>query len=144
MSTKHEYRGSCYCGSVNWKISLNDLSEGRTSLCHCHNCKKFFGTNYGLTTKVPWSSYSLQPKSAKPTVHVSDNSGSKLTREFCGTCGSGIREWGEAAEGKYTYVCYGGLDDDGRRDLPPKAEFFVGQREPWCQDILGEDVFRKE
>ncbi|KDR72019.1 hypothetical protein GALMADRAFT_773633 [Galerina marginata CBS 339.88] len=139
-----EYDGNCYCGSVRWKIVLKDTSEARTSLCHCGNCKKFFSTDYGVTTKVPWSAYSLQPGADEPTTHVSDNNGSKLTRQFCGKCGSGIREWGEAAEGNFTYVCYGGLDDKGRKALPPKAEFFVSQREPWCQEILGNDVFRKD
>lgn len=94
---------------------------------------------------MPWDSYTLLPDSQKPTTHKSDNgSGSLLTREFCGTCGGGIREWGEQAEGKSTYVCYGGLEETGRKELPPKGEFFVRKREEWMKDIGGKDVFKKQ
>ncbi|KAF9552283.1 hypothetical protein CPC08DRAFT_714759 [Agrocybe pediades] len=138
------YTGKCYCGEVKWKIELSDPKEGRTSLCHCLNCKKFFGTEYGITTKVPWNSFSLFPDSKQPKKHVSSNEGRVLTREFCETCGSPIREWGGAAEGHFTYVCYGGLDDEGRKELPPTAEFWLRRREEWCRDILGDDVYRQE
>jgi hypothetical protein len=45
--------GSCYCAQIKYELILNSAKDARTSLCHCHNCKKAFGTNYGLTTKVP-------------------------------------------------------------------------------------------
>ena len=55
--------------------------------------KKFFGTAFGLTTKVPVSSFCYTSESKKPTIHEADNgSGTILHREFCPTCGSGILE----------------------------------------------------
>jgi len=38
-------------------------------------------------------------------------------------------------------VCYGGLEDEGRKELIPKAEFWVARREEWCRDVLGDGMF---
>jgi hypothetical protein len=55
--------------------------------------QKFFGTNYGLTSKIPKSSFRIT--AGQPKVHEGDNgSGTLLHREFCATCGSGILEYG--------------------------------------------------
>ena len=55
--------------------------------------QKFFGTNYGLTTKIPASSFQIVE--GEPKIHEADNgSGSLLHREFCGVCGGGILEYG--------------------------------------------------
>jgi hypothetical protein len=106
------YTGSCYCRAIKYSFDVSP-EEARTSLCHCHNCKvpsspqilytspkkthqrkqKFFGTNYGLTTKIPVSAFKIT--AGEPTVHEADNgSGSLLHREFCGVCGGPILEYG--------------------------------------------------
>ncbi|KAF9552287.1 hypothetical protein CPC08DRAFT_295614 [Agrocybe pediades] len=136
------YHGACYCGAVKWEFALDKPEDGRTSLCHCENCKRWFGSNYGMLIKVPWDRFKWSEGSAEPRTHVSDNKGHALTRQFCGECGGGVRDFSDGAEGKFTYVCYGGMDDEARKDLPPKAEFFVSKREPWCQDVKGDDVYR--
>jgi len=41
--------GSYTCRNLTYTLSLASPSDARTSLCHCRNCKKAFGTNYGLT-----------------------------------------------------------------------------------------------
>jgi hypothetical protein len=57
------------------------------------NQQKFFGTNYGLTTKIPASSFKIT--AGEPNVLEADNgSGHLLHREFCGVCGGGILEYG--------------------------------------------------
>lgn len=109
------YTGGCYCGLIRYSFDVSP-DEARTSLCNCHNCKvrsallhsfpasplhtpylntpqKFFGTNYGLTTKIPASLFKLTK--GTPKVHEDDNgSGSLLHREFCGACGGAILEYG--------------------------------------------------
>jgi len=155
------YHGECYCRAVKWQFTLDSPEDGRTSLCHCMNCKvcpkliilyislpltltlyyktqKWFGSNYGMLIKVPWDRFRWEEGSAQPQTHESDNKGKKLTRQFCGGCGSGVRDFSDAAEGKFTYVCYGGMDEDARRELVPKAEFFISKREPWCQNVKGD------
>lgn len=75
-------------------------------------------------------------------MHEADNgSGSLLHREFCGTCGGPILEYGKAAEGKSVYVMYGAWDEQGRKDMPPKGEFFTKVREDWLEPLPG--LFQK-
>ncbi|PMD25891.1 hypothetical protein NA56DRAFT_676963 [Hyaloscypha hepaticicola] len=116
------YTGSCYCRSIQYSFDVSP-EDARTSLCHCHNCKKFFGTNYGLTTKIPASSFKITK--GEPRVHEADNgSGSLLHREFCG-------EWwgdfGEQAANDFRYIMYGTINKP--TGLDPKGEFFCKYRE---------------
>ncbi|KAL8979911.1 MAG: hypothetical protein Q9205_004868 [Flavoplaca limonia] len=125
------YKGYCYCKEIKYEIDISSPDEARTSLCHCKNCKRFFGTAnlvfthtaFGLTTKIPVNAFSYTQDSAKPTVHEADNgSGSLLHREFCSKCGTGILEYGAAAANDFRYVMTGTLEDPA--SLPPKGEFF--------------------
>lgn len=55
--------------------------------------QKAFGTNYGLTAKVPKDTLHLTK--GIPKEHVADNgSGALIHREFCENCGSFILEYG--------------------------------------------------
>ena len=103
--------------------------------------QKFFGTAFGLTTKVPVSSFSYTSESKKPTVHEADNgSGTTLHREFCPTCGSGILEVGASAMKDFRYIMTGTLDHPG--DLPPKGEFWCKRREKWMPEVP--NIFHKQ
>ncbi|KAL8756480.1 MAG: hypothetical protein Q9184_004488 [Pyrenodesmia sp. 2 TL-2023] len=135
------YKGACYCKAVKYEIDIASPDEARTSLCHCKNCKRFFGTAFGLTTKIPVKAFAYTSDSAKPTIHEADNgSGSLLHREFCSKCGSGILEYGAAAANDFRYVMTGTLQDPGA--LPPKGEFFCAYREKWMPEVPG--VFHKQ
>lgn len=46
------YGGQCVCGKLRYSLSLDSPDNARTSLCHCLSCRRAFGTNFGLTTKV--------------------------------------------------------------------------------------------
>jgi hypothetical protein len=55
--------------------------------------QKAFGTNYGLTAKIPKDA--LVITAGKTKEHAADNgSGSVVHREFCDNCGSFICEYG--------------------------------------------------
>ncbi|PCH44184.1 hypothetical protein WOLCODRAFT_123168 [Wolfiporia cocos MD-104 SS10] len=132
------YNGGCYCGQIRYELYLNSPNEARMSICHCKNCKKFTGSEFGITAKVPRSA--IRITKGQTTRHESDNgSGTTLTREFCGTCGSGITEYGANA-GENTYVFYGSLDRPD--ELPPKGEFFCKSRAKWMPEIPG--LFQKQ
>jgi len=77
------YTQSCYCRAIKYEFDVSP-DDARTSLCHCNNCKvltvksfgshlyskihqKFFGTNYGLTTKIPASAFKITH--GEPKVH---------------------------------------------------------------------------
>lgn len=130
--TMPQYTGSCYCRNIRYEISLDSPDDARTSLCHCSNCKKAFGTNYGLTAKILKDA--LRLTAGKPKEHVGDNgSGSLLHREFCDNCGSFILEYGDAVKDQARYICVGTLDDP--EALPPKGEFFCSSRASWMPEI---------
>ncbi|KZT24638.1 hypothetical protein NEOLEDRAFT_1134670 [Neolentinus lepideus HHB14362 ss-1] len=130
--------GGCYCGNIRYEINLTSPDEARTSICHCKNCKKFTGSEFSIATKLPWKAFRITKGS--PTKHASDNgSGTKLYREFCESCGSGIFEYSENA-GDNTYVFYGTLDEP--EQLPPKGEFFCKSKAGWMLEVPG--LFHKQ
>jgi len=132
------YTGACYCKEIKYELDLASPDDARTSLCHCRNCKRWTGSAFGITSKVPRKAFKITQ--GKTKEHVSDNgSGTKLYREFCPTCGSGILEYGEHA-GENTYITYGTLDKPGL--LPPKGEFFCKAREDWMPEVPG--IFHKQ
>ncbi|KAA8643992.1 GFA family protein [Aspergillus tanneri] len=126
------YHGSCSCRNIEYDLSLSSPDDARTSLCHCRNCKKAFGTNYGLTAKVLKDAITIVRGRTKE--HVADNgSGVIIHREFCPECGSFILEYGDAVKNEFRYVCVGSLDDP--EALPPKGEFFCSARASWMPEI---------
>ncbi|KAH9839827.1 Mss4-like protein [Rhodofomes roseus] len=127
------YNGGCYCGNIRYELSLDSPDQARMSICHCTNCKKFTGSAFGITAKIPASAFRL--RKGQTTHHVGDNgSGTQLTREFCGACGSGVLEYGAHA-GENVYLFYGSLDEPDA--LPPKGEFFCKERAQWLPEIPG-------
>ncbi|PYI34221.1 hypothetical protein BP00DRAFT_423207 [Aspergillus indologenus CBS 114.80] len=117
------------------------ITHGLTTTAVGPRCssQKAFGTNYGLTAKVPKDALTL--KSGQPKEFVGDNgSGSTIHREFCGDCGSFILEYGDAVKNDFRYICVGTLDDP--EVLPPKGEFFCESRSNWMPEIP--DVFHKQ
>lgn len=133
------YPGGCYCKEIRYEIELETPDEARTSLCHCRNCKKFFGTAFGLTAKIPKDAFRVTKGQTKE--HAADNgSGTVLFREFCGTCGSGILEYGEPVKDKFRYIMTGTMDDPDA--FPPKGEFFCINRSKWMPEVPG--IFHKQ
>ncbi|KAK1141736.1 hypothetical protein N8T08_008834 [Aspergillus melleus] len=134
-----KYTGSCYCRKIEYELDLSSPDDARTSLCHCRNCKKAFGTNYGLTAKVPKDAINIVR--GTPKDHAADNgSGVVIHREFCAGCGSFILEYGDAVKEQFRYLCVGSLDDP--EVLPPKGEFFCSSRASWMPEVPG--VFHKQ
>ena len=81
--------GSRTCRNLTYTLSLASPSNARTSICHCCNCKKAFGANYGLTAKVPVSSLAYTAESEVPIEHVADNgSGRWSIGSFAGSVGA--------------------------------------------------------
>lgn len=82
-------QGRCVCKKLQYSLDLNSTENARTTLCHCHSCRRAFGTNYGLTAKVPLSAFKYE--SGTPRKHKQENG---VTREFCDECGAYICEYG--------------------------------------------------
>ncbi|KAJ9160690.1 DUF636-domain-containing protein [Coniochaeta hoffmannii] len=130
-----DLKGRCVCSSLKYSVNLNSADDARTTLCHCKSCRRAFGANYGLTTKVPLDSFKYD--SGKPKLYKQDNG---VIREFCDNCGAYICEYGEAAADKFRYVMWGSFDEPEK--VAPKGEFFCKYKPEWMPDIP--DVFRKQ
>ena len=91
-----DLNGGCTCGKLRYKLSLNNLDDARTSLCHCGSCKRAFGGEFGLTAKVPKDTFSITKGKSK--TFVQDNG---VHREFCDNCGVFVCEYGEAAKNHF-------------------------------------------
>lgn len=82
-------KGRCVCENLQYSLELDSLDDARTTLCHCNSCKRAFGTNYGLTTKVPLQGFKYETGTPKK---FKQHNG--VTREFCDNCGAYICEYG--------------------------------------------------
>ncbi|PNP43665.1 hypothetical protein TGAMA5MH_04637 [Trichoderma gamsii] len=125
--------GSCTCRAIQYSVDLDSPDTARTSLCHCSSCKKAFGTNYGLTTKIPIDGFKYEK--GNPKLFKQENG---VVREFCDECGSFLCEYGEQAADKFRYITWGTLDDPEK--LPPKGEFFCKERASWMPEVPGESI----
>ncbi|KAJ6017238.1 Glutathione-dependent formaldehyde-activating enzyme/centromere protein V [Penicillium sp. IBT 35674x] len=137
------YTGSCLCRNIEYELRLASPDDARTSLCHCRNCKKVFGANYGLTAKVAKDAFHLT--AGKPKEHAADNgSGTLIYRQFCDNCGSFILEYGmiEIFADRITGGCQGPFSLYDPEALPPKVEFFCKDRASWMPEIP--DVAHKQ
>jgi len=124
------YKGDCYCGQIKYKFTLDSPDEARTSICHCKNCRKFTGCENGITTRIPKGAFKITQR--KTTEHVMDN-GTSIHREFCGSCGGPILEYGDPVADKQRYFFWGTLDEPDA--LPPKGEFFCKNRAGWMTEV---------
>lgn len=159
-----QVHGSCVCGAVRYRISVESPDDGRTTLCHCSSCRKAFGTNFGLTTKVrvlylsPNQSTRLTCAGSTQLFPVRPRDCSKVhARQRCDTRilqyvrRLYMRIWGndrsasntsswlnchqEQATDKFRYVMWGTMSEPDT--FPPKGEFFCKNRAKWMPEISG-------
>ncbi|KAI9901026.1 hypothetical protein N3K66_002843 [Trichothecium roseum] len=128
--------GGCVCESLRYSVTVSSADEARTSICHCASCRRAFGTNFGLTTKVKLPLSSFRYQKGEPKCFKQDNG---VVREFCHRCGAYVCEYGEQAANKFRYVMWGTFDAPDT--FPPKGEFFCKDRAEWMPEVAG--VFHK-
>ncbi|GJC80356.1 hypothetical protein ColLi_03194 [Colletotrichum liriopes] len=96
--------GRCVCSKLQYSAKIDSPDDARTSLCHCSSCKRAFGANYGLTTKVPLEGFSYTK--GTPKRFRQENG---VIREFCDNCGAFLCEYGEQAADTFRYIMWGRL-----------------------------------
>lgn len=76
---------SCSCG----QLSVTTRGEPwRVSICHCLACQRRTGSVFGAQARFPRDAVEIKGES-RQWVRVSDD-GSKVTFNFCPTCGSTV------------------------------------------------------
>jgi hypothetical protein len=115
--------GSCLCGAIRYACSSEPLFMGN---CHCRDCQKATGAPYisafGVYTDA--LSFSSPPK----TIEVTAENGNRVTRGFCGDCGTTL--FGRSAGMPVvTSVSAATLDDSSW--FTPAADLYVSSALPW-------------
>jgi hypothetical protein len=81
MSNQNEYKGSCFCGAVELRVTGKPVAMG---YCHCESCRKW--------SAGPINAFTLWPPNAVTVTRgaeqiTSYNKTSNSTRTWCKTCG---------------------------------------------------------
>ena len=123
--------GRCHCGSVSWS------AEGppeHHAVCHCSDCRRWSGAP--LVGWIAWPADRVTVEGETTTYHSSQNG----TREFCGTCGTGLFYRNPEALPGIVDIHSGTLDDP--ESLPPGAQIMVKDRLSWTDGLAKLPAFQ--
>src|SRR5262245_51991636 len=89
MSTRGEsLTGGCFCGAIRYEADTEPLMM---VACHCRDCQKSIGGAYFPAVAVPATV--LRVQGDPRTYAAKGDSGSTVTRAFCGQCGTSLWAW---------------------------------------------------
>lgn len=116
--------GGCNCGSIRYEISALPLL---VAACHCVQCRRQSGAAFSVNLIVPASAMRVEGH-ALAWEDTNTASGSPLTREYCGRCGSPIRSVPSATP-KLVAVKAGTLDDPS--NFAPAIHIWTRSKLQW-------------
>ena len=124
--------GGCLCGEIRYEI-IEDSSKWFSYSCHCRDCQYITG---GSPNPVIYIPKAITLTKGKPFSYNSLSAeGIKVTRYFCGNCGTHI--YGESE--KYpetTVIKVGTLDDPSI--FKSEMNVWVSSSQPW--QFIGPDL----
>lgn len=112
--------GGCQCGAIRYEASGE---PAYSAICHCADCRKSAG--------APMVGWALFPEgqvgiSGTPVHYQSSDN---VTRQFCGTCGTGLFYTNPVVFPGMIDIQSGTLDDQGA--LPPAIHVQMAEAVPW-------------
>ena len=116
--------GGCLCGEIRYEVTGPALF---VSQCCCKDCQKATGT--GHTTIVGLRGSQLDLSGAPKTYTNTGETGGKVTRHFCGTCGGRLYTTGDLPGDDFVILQAGSLDDPGR--VSPESVIYTKDAVPW-------------
>lgn len=126
--------GGCQCGQLRYSITGEPIA---VVACHCGHCQKQSGSAFGMTMVIKKSAFKWlagQPRK----IELTADSGNKKKGEFCGNCGSRIRNENAMLPDSYN-LKPGTLDDTSW--FEPIAHVWVGTKQPWSNIPEGMPTF---
>jgi hypothetical protein len=117
--------GSCLCGKVTYKCSVEPLA---TAACHCADCQKQTGTSFSVIVAVPREGVQIEGDSLASFTTIGTDSGKEVSRQFCRECGSPIVSLSEAMP-ELALIKAGTLDDTSW--LKPQIHTWCDSAQPW-------------
>lgn len=98
--------GGCLCGAIRYTVTGPSIFE---SQCCCKDCQKATGT--GHTTIFGLLRSQLDMQGTPATFTNTGETGGKVTRHFCGTCGGRLYTTGDLPGEAVVIMQAGSLDD---------------------------------
>lgn len=124
-----KYTARCACNSVKFEF---EKEPDFIAVCHCLDCKRASGGEAATWFGVPEDDFTLTSGEPKAYPYVAD-SGGKLDRNFCPTCGSRLFTSNLDSFPGLVFVQAGSLDHP--EAITPKLEMFVKRRLPWVASL---------
>jgi hypothetical protein len=118
--------GRCHCGAITYTV---EGEPEHSALCHCSDCSRIAGA-----PMVGWALFPAD-KVHVTGVPVRYHSSEHGTREFCGTCGTGLFYTNGAAFAGMIDVQVCTLDDPDA--FPPSAHIQMAEAARWEEDAPG-------
>ena len=116
--------GKCHCGAISWSA---EGAPEHHALCHCDDCRRWSGA-----PMVGWIAFKADQVTIEgsPVSYQSSEHGS---REFCGTCGTGLLYRNPAFLPGIIDIHSGTLDDP--ESQPPGAQIMIKDRLSWTRGM---------
>lgn len=116
--------GGCLCGAVRYESAGEPVFS---LLCHCRDCQRSSGSAYNAALRVPAAGFRATQGAPKLYARTAD-SGNRVTRAFCGECGSPLTLQ-VSTRPDLIGLRAGTLDDPSA--FRPEAHIFVRSAQPW-------------
>lgn len=129
--------GGCACGDVRYRVSGRPVVA---TVCHCRFCQRRLASAFALLVSFPEASVELLQGQLTQCEHRSDESGRRLTMNFCARCATTLFHTGELRPGVRT-VAGGTFDDPGWFAID--RHIWVRSKQPWVTIPEGVAVFQQ-
>lgn len=117
------YAGRCACGDIRYRGTANPVFSW---ICHCRDCQRASGSAYCSIAYVPRESLVVEGDAVYYTVLA--ESGNKVSRGFCGRCGSPMFIQADLVP-DLQGVWAASLDDPAQFD--PVVQVWCGSAQAW-------------
>jgi hypothetical protein len=118
------FSGGCHCGAVRYTCDAEPL---RVVHCFCTDCQKLTGTQMSTNVIVPDAAFRTV-KGEPARYDTTGDSGNKVHRFFCRTCGGSLWSKPELIAG-VTIIKAGSMDDSSW--LEPAACIYLDSAPGW-------------
>lgn len=120
------FTGGCLCGAIRYEVKSDPI---RVAHCHCDDCRRATGSSFATNVFVKEDDLVILQGEPRRFQHIAD-SGSTMTKEFCGDCGSQLFGWGSRGQG-VKGVKVGSIDDASF--VRPTVEVFTSKALPFIR-----------
>jgi hypothetical protein len=119
-----KFSGGCLCGGVRYEVSGNPHTSYS---CHCRDCQYITGGSPNNAIYIPKAVLSMI-KGEPASYSSQSDSGTRITRFFCGNCGTPLFGESEMFQGAIV-LKVGSLDDPSV--FKSTMNVWVSSAQPW-------------